>query len=237
MSDLARDMEARERHKSEVVSVSQEDYLKAIYGMQLELQEPISARLSEALKVTPPAVTTALKRMARRGLGRLDPKTGHIRLTPKGRAIAQSLVLRHRLIEKLLTEVLGMDWKEVHAEAEKMEHAISEELERRLLDYFGRDGSCPHGNPLFGGLSKLRRQGARPMDQAEPGDRLRVVRVYEKDYGFLAFLDRLGLRPGTRVRVLSKTFDETMTVLIRHRRHHLGKSTTERIWVRSVKEF
>jgi len=126
-------------------SVSQEDYLKAIYNMQVELQDPISARLSEALGVTPPAVTTALKRMVRRGHVRLDHKTGRIRLTPKGRAIAQSLALRHRLIEKLLTDVLGMDWKLVHAEAEKLEHAISRELERRLLDYFGRDGSCPAG--------------------------------------------------------------------------------------------
>ena len=213
-------------------SVSEEDYLKAIYGMQLELQEPISARLSEALGVTPPAVTTALRRLARRGHVRVDAKGGRIRLTPKGRGIAQSLVLRHRLVERLLTDVLGMDWKVVHAEAEKLEHAISRDLERRLLARFGRDAACPHGNPFFGGVAKLRRQGAIPMDQAQPGERLRVIRVNERVPDFLAFLERLQLRPGTEVRVVEKTFDETMTVEIRHRRHHLGKSTTQQIWVK-----
>ena len=216
------------------VSVSEEDYLKAIYHMQLELQEPISARLSEALGVTPPAVTTALRRMARRGHVRLDTATGKIRLTPKGRGIAQSLVVRHRLIERLLTDVLGMDWKVVHAEAEKIEHAISKDLERRLLERFGRDSACPHGNPFFGGLAKLRRRGAKPLDQAAPGERLNVIRVSENSGDFLAFLERLELRPGAEVRVLDKTFDETMTVEIGHRRHHLGKTTTEQIWVKNA---
>ena len=215
-------------------SVSEEDYLKAIYHMQLELQEPISARLSEALGVTPPAVTTALRRLARRGHVRVDAKGGRIRLTPKGRGIAQSLVLRHRLVERLLTDVLGMDWKVVHGEAVKLEHAISRDIERRLLGRFGRDSACPHGNPFFGGLAKLHRQGAIPMDQAQPGDRLRVIRVSERVPAFLAFLERLQLRPGTEVSVVEKTFDETMTVEVDRRRHHLGKSTTLQIWVKRI---
>jgi DtxR family Mn-dependent transcriptional regulator len=214
------------------VSVSEEDYLKAIYHMLLDLREPISARLSETLGVTPPAVTTALKRLARRGNVRLDSKGGRIRLTRKGRAIAQSLVLRHRLIERLLTDVLGMDWKLVHGEAEKLEHAISKDLERRLLDYFGRDSTCPHGNPLFGGLAKLRRQGAKPLDEARPGEHLQVVRVNERSYDFLAFLERLELRPGAQIRVLEKTFDEIMTVRVGRHRHHVGKSTTAQVWVK-----
>ncbi|MFB3922904.1 MAG: metal-dependent transcriptional regulator [Terriglobia bacterium] len=227
-------MRAGKTSRSRQSSVSEEDYLKAIYHMQLELQEPISARLSEALNVTPPAVTTALRRLARRGHVRLEPKGGRIRLTPKGRGVAQSLVLRHRLVERLLTDVLGMDWKVVHAEAEKLEHAISRDLERRLLERFGRDSACPHGNPFFGGLAKLRRQGANPMDQSKPGDRLRVIRVDERVPAFLAFLERLQLRPGTEVRVIEKTFDETMTVEVQGLRHHLGKSTTQQIWVRRI---
>jgi DtxR family Mn-dependent transcriptional regulator len=203
--------------------------------MQLELQEPISARLSEALGVTPPAVTTALKRMASRGHVRLDPKAGRIRLTAKGRAIAQSLVLRHRLIERLLTDVLGMDWKVVHGEAEKLEHAISKELERRLLERFGRDSACPHGNPFFGGLAKLRRQGVKPLSQAQPGERLKVVRVDEHDARFLVFLEGLSLRPGVEFRVLAKSYDATMTIKVVHRQHHLGKTSADRVWVRPAK--
>ncbi len=213
------------------VSVSEEDYLKAIFHMQLELQEPISARLSEALGVTPPAVTTALRRMARRGHVRLDSKAGRIRLTPKGRAIAQSLVLRHRLIERLLTDVLGMDWKVVHNEAEKLEHAISPELERRLLDRFGRDSSCPHGNPFIGGLAKLRRQGVIALSEARAGGRVKVVRVEEHAPDFLIFLEGVGLRPGVEFRILEKSFDATMSIEVGQRLHHLGKSSTDRVWV------
>jgi DtxR family Mn-dependent transcriptional regulator len=223
----------RSRH----ASVSEEDYLKAIYHMQLELQEPISARLSEALGVTPPAVTTALKRLARRGNVRLDSKEGRIRLTPKGRSIAQSLVLRHRLIERLLTDVLGMDWKVVHNEAEKLEHAISPEVERRLLERFGRDSACPHGNPFFGGLARLRRTGAMPLSQAQQGERLTVVRVNEDDIEFLAFLEGCGLRPGADLRVRRKSYDETMAVAVGRRQHHLGKSTTAQVWVKRFRTF
>jgi len=232
---IANSMRHTKAQPARQASVSEQDYLKAVYHMQLDLQEPISARLSEALRVTPPAVTTALKRMARHGYVRLDARSGTIRLTPRGRAIAQRLVLRHRLIERLLTDVLGMDWKEVHAEAERIEHAISRELERRLLDYFGRDSTCPHGNPLFGGLAKLRRQGARPLQQARPGERWKVIRVKETSRDFLAFLESLRLRPGAELRVLEKSYDGTMAVAIGRRRHHLGQSTTSEIWAKKIR--
>lgn len=221
--------------RSRQVSVSEEDYLKAIYHMQLELQEPISARLSEALGVTPPAVTAALRRMVRRGHVRLDSKDGRIRLTPKGRAIAQSLVLRHRLIERLLTDILGMDWKVVHAEAEKLEHAISPEIERRLLGRFGRDSSCPHGNPFIGGLAKLRRQGVISLSEARPGTQVKVVRVDEQEPDFLVFLEGVGLRPGVEFRILKKSYDATLSIEVERRHHHLGKSSADRVWVKPAK--
>jgi DtxR family Mn-dependent transcriptional regulator len=220
----------RNRH----ASVSEEDYLKAIYHMQLELQEPISARLSEALGVTPPAVTAALRRLARRGNVRLDAKAGRIRLTAKGRAIAQSLVMRHRLIERLLTDVLGMDWKVVHAEAEKLEHAISPEIERRLLERFGRDSSCPHGNPFIGGLGKLRRQGVIALSEARPGMRVRVIRVDEHEAAFLVFLEKIGLRPGVEFRVLARSYDATLSIQVGSQQFHLGMTSTGRVWVRPV---
>ncbi len=112
------------RKRRNNTSVSQEDYLKAIWEMEQEEQEPISARMSEVLGVTPPAVTAALKRMARNGTVRLL-RRGQMRLTSKGREIANHLILRHRLAEKLLSEVLGMPWTRVHDEAEKLEHTPS----------------------------------------------------------------------------------------------------------------
>lgn len=215
-------------------TASQEDYLRAISGMEEENQIPISARLSEELNVTPPAVTTALRRMARDGYVRLNAQ-GQIRLTAKGRAIARHLSLRHRLAEKLLTDVLGMEWHKVHEEAEKLEHAISPEVEKRLLARFGRDGCCPHGNPLVGGLPRLRRRyGAFLLQHAKVGDRLEVLRVAEKDPQFLIFIDRLELRPGQRLRVRDISYDQTITLEVGSRRIHLSQNATSQIWVRTL---
>jgi DtxR family Mn-dependent transcriptional regulator len=216
-------------------SVSQEDYLKAILEMEHEEQVPISARLSEELGVTPPAVTAALKRMARNGTVKLGPR-GRIALTPRGRELATHLIVRHQLAEKLLAEVLGMSWTRVHDEAEKLEHAISPELEDLLLKYFGRETSCPHGTPLFGGLARLRRQqGARPLSHLTVGRRAEILRVFEKDRGFLDYLDRLRLRVGTRLAVEHKDYDETVQAVVAGRTVHLGKAAADKIWVRELR--
>lgn len=215
-------------------TVSQEDYLKAIRKMQQEELVPISARLSEELGVTPPAVTAALKRMARNGYVKLGPR-GRIALSGKGREIADHLVLRHRLAEKLLTDVLGMSWTRVHEEAEKLEHAISPEVEELLLKYFGRDSRCPHGTPLFGGLAHLRRtEGARPLSDARVGERVEVLRVFEKDPRFLDHLDRIKIRVGTRLQVEHRDYDDTVQAVVAGRTLHLGKGVAEKIWVKRL---
>ena len=200
-------------------SVSQEDYLKAIWEMLEEQQVPISARLAEELDVTPPAVTAAVKRMARDGHVTVK-RGGHILLTAQGRKFAQRLMLRHQLAEMLLTEVIGLSWAKAHAEAERMEHAISPEVEALLLKRFGDRKTCPHGVPVNGGLARLRKQGGV------------ILCVYEKDEGFLEFLENLRLRPGTKLEVLKREYDETMTVRAAGHTMHLGKPATSRIWVR-----
>jgi len=180
----------------EKTSVSREDYLKAIWEMVQEEQEPISARLAEELGVTPPAVTAALKRLTRDGLLRVE-RSGRIALTRKGCAMADHLAMRHQLAEKLLTEVIGLDWTRAHDEAERLEHGISPEVEKLLLARFGADGFCPHGVPLRGGLAKLRRkQGATALSEMAAGQSVEVLCVYEKDAEFLKFLSGLDLLPG-----------------------------------------
>lgn len=221
--------------RRETTSVSQEDYLKAIWEIVQEEQVPISARLAEDLGVTPPAVNAALKRMTRSGFLRLRPG-GRIELLPKGKSAAQHLVLRHRLAEKLLTDVLGLEWSRAHEEAERLEHGISAEVARLLLRRFGHDSRCPHGVPLFGGMSRLRREfGAVRLSEAEVGHSYEVLRVYEKDPRFLEFLAQRNLRPSARIRVLAREYDETMSVTVAGHgtvRIHLGKPATARIWVR-----
>jgi len=223
--------------RRETTSVSQEDYLKAIWEIVQEEQVPISARLAEDLSVTPPAVTAALKRMARGGYLRVR-RDGRIELSAKGKSAAQHLVLRHRLAEKLLTDVIGLEWSRAHEEAERLEHGISPEVSRLLLERFGRESRCPHGVPLLGGMSQLvRKHGAIRLSAAEVGRSYEVLRVYEKDPRFLEFLDARKLRPGARLRVIERQYDETMAVVVAGQgsaRMHLGKPATERIWVRRL---
>lgn len=217
-------------------SVSQEDYLKAIWKIVQEDQVPISARLAEELDVTPPAVTAALKRMTRDGYLKVQ-RDGRIHLTAKGKDVAEHLVLRHRLAEKLLTDVIGLEWSKVHDEAEKLEHAISPEVETLLLQRFGADSSCPHGVPLLGGLAKLKKKsGAVLLSDMDSGDQVEILSVYEKDPKFLEFVAGIHMRPGAHARIVSKEYDETMTLEVggAGSKVHLGKPATSRIWVRKV---
>jgi DtxR family transcriptional regulator, Mn-dependent transcriptional regulator len=223
--------------RREKTSVSQEDYLKAIWELVQEEQVPISARLAEDLGVTPPAVTAALKRMTHGGYLRVH-RDGRIELSSKGREIAQHLVLRHRLAEKLLTDVIGLEWSRAHEEAERLEHGMSHEVVDLLLKRFGRDSRCPHGVPLLGGMAKLRRKyGATRLSDVEVGHSYEVLRVYEKDPMFLDFLENLALRPGARLRIHQREYDQTMSLGVvgqGSRRIHVGKPASERIWVRRI---
>lgn len=223
--------------RREKTSVSQEDYLKAIWELVQEEQAPISARLAEDLGVTPPAVTAALKRMTRGGYLHVR-RDGGIELTAKGESIARHLVLRHRLAEKLLTDVIGLEWVRAHEEAERLEHGISAEVVELLLKRFGRESRCPHGVPLLGGMAKLRQKfGAVRLSDAEVGRSYEILRVYEKDPKFLEFVSSLNLRPGARVRVHQREYDETMALTVAGHaspRIHLGKPATQRVWVRNL---
>jgi len=218
----------------ETTSVSREDYLKSIWEFVQDDQVLISARLAEELDVTPPAVTAALKRLMRDGLLRVR-RDGHILLTRKGRAEAERLALRHQLAEKLLTDVIGLDWTLAHDAAERLEHGLSPEVEALLIRRFGADSCCPHGVPLRGGLTRLKRsRGAVPLAELPAGKNVEILAVYEKDPKFLEFLDARHLRPGVRIRILHREYDETTTVSVDGRKVYLGKPATTRIWGRVV---
>src|ERR1700751_1051187 len=128
-----------------MITVSKEDYLKAILEAESEGETVISATLAHWLSVSPPAVTMALRRLKKDGLVRVQAD-GHVGLTAAGRKIARKLTLRHHLIERMLHEVFGMEWYRVHDEAERLEHAVSPDFEAKLLAKLGLGGACPHGN-------------------------------------------------------------------------------------------
>src|SRR5712671_847927 len=124
-----------------MITVSKEDYLKAILEAETEDEAVISARLAHLLKVSPPAVTMALRRLKKDGLVRVE-SGGEVRLTAAGRKIARKLTLRHHLIERMLSELFGMEWWKVHDETERLAHAVSPDFEAKLLTKLGPGGAC-----------------------------------------------------------------------------------------------
>jgi DtxR family Mn-dependent transcriptional regulator len=214
-----------------MITISKEDYLKAIARAETEGQGAIPAALAQDLGVTRPAVTAALKRLAKDGLLRVT-KDGSIRLTDQGRAIAQRTIFRHHLIERMLTEIFDMPWYAVHDEAERLEHAVSPAFEKKLVEKLGANDICPHGNS-FNMLSdaERRKRGLCRLHEAQAKKKYRINAVYERDRKLLEFLDQQGLRPGAQVSVQSQNYDSTVTLLVADQSVRLGFSAAKRIWV------
>src|SRR5205823_2216330 len=157
---------------------------------------------------------------------------GQITLTDGGHEIAERLLHRHHLIERMLTEIFGMEWYKVHDEAEQLEHAVSSDFERRLIEKLGTGEACPHGNrALMDRPEDRRRRGLRPLDEAQPEQRLRVVSVYERDRRLLEYLEGLGVRPGTTVQVLARNYDETLSLRVDGKSLQLGRPAASKVWV------
>ena len=214
-----------------MITVSKEDYLKSILEAESEGEAVISARLADLLKVSPPAVTMALRRLKKDGLVRVE-SSGEVRLTAAGRKIARKLTLRHHLIERMLSELFGMEWWKVHDEAERLEHAVSPDFEAKLLAKLGSGGACPHGNlsELEGPVSR-RRRGLVLLAQAELDNIYTVSGIYERDRRLLEFLEHRGVRPGAKLRLLERNYDQTLTLATPSGKVSLGPAASERVWV------
>jgi DtxR family transcriptional regulator, Mn-dependent transcriptional regulator len=214
-----------------LITISKEDYLKAIAEAEAEGQAVIPATLAHWLSVTRPAVTFALQRLTKDGLVSLKPD-GRIRLTARGRHIAERTILRHHLIERMLSEIFGMAWFEIHDEAERLEHAVSPAFEKKLVEKLGSKDTCPHGNELaLRSPAERRKRGLRLLTEAEAGAAYRIASVYERDRKLLEFLDREGLRPGVRIGLEAWNYDGTLSLSVGHRRIRLGAAAAARLWV------
>ncbi len=214
-----------------MITISKEDYLKAIAEAEAEGQTVIPAALAHWLSVTRPAVTFALKRLTKDGLVSVK-SDGHIRLTSQGREIAERTIVRHHLIEQMLSEIFGMHWYEIHDEAERLEHAVSPAFEKKLVEKLGRKDTCPHGNGLaLRSPAERRKRGLRLLSESEPGSKYVVASVYERDRELLEFLDKEGIRPGIRIGVEARNYDGTVSLSLEKRQIRLGTSAAERIWV------
>jgi len=217
-----------------MVTISKEDYLKAVAEAEAEGHTVIRARLAQWLAVTPPAVTFALKRLKKDGLVSLN-KVGHIRLTSEGRGIAERTILRHHLIERMLFEIFGMPWSEVLDEAERLEHAVSPTFEKKLAEKLGHKDSCPHGNELrLRSPAERHKKGLCLLSEAEADAKYAVASVYERDRKLLEFFDQEGIRPGARVVLESRNYDGTISLSVDKKAIRLGPAAAEKVWLSKV---
>ena len=214
------------------ITVSKEDYLKAIIEAESEGHTVIPAFLAQWLDVSPPAVTKALRRL--REDGYVDASTdGPLRLTSKGREAAHRTARRHHLVERMLSEVFGMEWHQIHAEAERLEHVISPAFEAKLIERLGEAGDCPHGNRVLPETpAQLKRRGLQRLSEAPTGSHVVVSSLYERDARLLEFLHTLGIGPGVTLTAVSRNYDDTLRVRIGSRELTLGLFAADRIWVR-----
>ncbi|HEX3519505.1 MAG TPA: metal-dependent transcriptional regulator [Solirubrobacteraceae bacterium] len=200
-----------------------EDYAKAIFSLESRSTEPVSTNaLAERLGITPGSVSAMLKRLGELGVITHEPYRG-VRLTDDGRRIALEVIRHHRLIESFLAEALGMPWDRVHAEAEVLEHVLSEDLEELIAAKLGHPTVDPHGDPIPSADLELQEPATARMESLEPGDEGLFVRVSDSDPEMLRYLADRGIAPGERFAVRDRQpFGGPLFVVFGDREHAIG---------------
>jgi len=210
-----------------------EEYLEAILNMASEGKKVLAARLAERLQVSPPTVTVTLQRMGRDGLVAANERK-EIGLTEKGMKMAMSVVRRHRLAERLLTDVLKIPWHEAHQEACLLEHGISEKVMERLYHALGQPKTCPHGNPIPVGDVLPSIQGV-PLDTVAAEETVVVERISEEAtrlVELMRYLEKAGIKPGARITVREvASYAGTITLLVGNGELSLGTQAAALVWV------
>ena len=216
----------------DAIHVSKENYLKAILEAEAEGRQVIPALLAHWLEVSAPAVTMAIKRLKRDGLVTVE-NDGIVRLTEAGRETAYRTALRHHLIERMLSEIFGMEWHEIHEEAERLEHAVSPAFEAKLRERLGEGGCCPHGNAVLPeNPAERKRRGEVPLSEAVEGVHYAVTSLHERDPKLLLFLHGVGIGPGQTLRVASQNYDQTVSIELPAGNSVLGRPAAEAVWLR-----
>jgi DtxR family transcriptional regulator, Mn-dependent transcriptional regulator len=195
-----------------------ENYLKTIHLAQMAQSDRTlvpMGQLASALGVVPGTATTMMKALSESGLVHYEPYMG-VRLTSAGEKLASLVLRRHRLIELFLVEVMGMSWAEVHDEAERLEHAVSEQLIDRIDAMLGRPEVDPHGDPIPNAEGAISRQEYPDLLSAPLATELVITRVIDQDSEFLRFVEQRGLMPGRTVVIESR---DTMADAVRVRSH------------------
>jgi DtxR family Mn-dependent transcriptional regulator len=208
-----------------------QDYVKEIYKLEAVGLKATTSALAERLEVSPPSVTSMLKKLATLGLVEHERYRGAT-LTDRGERVALEVIRHHRLLEQYLVETLGLPLDAVHAEADRLEHALSEELEAHIDRTLGFPTRDPHGDPIPDASLKVARQDLTPLSTLEPGTKATVQRVPDGDGELLRYLSKLKLTPGSRLMVReSAPFDGPVTVRIGGADHAISRELAARIGV------
>jgi DtxR family transcriptional regulator, Mn-dependent transcriptional regulator len=210
---------------------AQEDYLKAIYLLGGRERMVSTSAVAQRLKVAAPSATEMLGKLAGLGLVIHDRYHGTL-LSAAGAAIALEMVRHHRLIEMYLTKALGYRWDEVHEEAERLEHHISERLEERMFDALGHPDMDPHGDPIPTLNGEVSEAPQRALHECRAGESVRVLRVSDSDPEKLRVIERLGLRLGTEVAVLAGSrYEGPISVSVKGRRRQIPLGLAKVVYV------
>ncbi len=216
-----------------------EDYLKSIYQAEQEARQagrrlaPMG-EIAERLQVAPASVTGMVKTLAESGLIAYEPYSG-VRLLPAGRKLATRVLRRHRLVELFLVNVMGFDWSDVHAEAERLEHAVSDRMIDRIDEMLGFPSVDPHGDPIPSADGHVEVVNHPSLLKCDLGRTVEVVRVMDQDAEFLRFAEREGLAPGCRVEVVDRNaVAGSVAVISRARKFSLGFPPASKVLVRHL---
>ena len=217
------------------LSTAIENYLKTIFVLQQQGEQVGTTELAERLNVRPASVSGMLKKLSDLKLVRHTPYHG-VMLTPAGEKIALEVLRHHRLIELFLVEALGYTWDEVHAEAEALEHVISEKLEARIAEWLGHPTRDPHGDPIPSLDGVLPDDNSRPLDALAVGESGTITQVLVQDADHLRYLAGLGLVPGATIRIQAREpFEGPLTVQVGASSHVLDARIGKMIVVEDVR--
>lgn len=224
----------------EALTATVEEYLETIYNMAAENEVVIGARLAEKFHVAPPTVTEMLKRLVRDGYIEMDQKR-QVSLTEAGYRAAEAVLRRHRLTERFLVDMLGMQWHQVHEEACRLEHFISGAVEERVLTSLNFPTTCPHGNPIPGQVPSARTylqdQGAVRLSTVAQGEVVKILcisEVVEDEEGLIHYLHDKGLTPGIELIMLTPLTEEgeaDCRLQVGEQEIHINKAVPAKIWV------
>lgn len=212
-----------------------EDYLKAIYEIQREKGKVSTNAVSEKLRVAPASVTSMIKKLSEKKLLTHKRYQG-VKLTQAGQKIALEVIRHHRLIELYLAEALGVPWDQVHEEAEKWEHVLSEDLEDRMDAALGHPTRDPHGSPIPSRDGTIIELDSVPLADLRPGQQGVVAEVSDHDPKLLRYIGKMGLYPKARVKVVSvEPFRGPITLKVGDASHVLGAEAAQYIFITDVK--